>query len=384
VRLTVLYSGADLNAGGVPWYLERVASRFSSRVAMHLAHSPEIQEAGSPCFERMERHPLRQRYSLLSLPLRVAQMRRLIRRTRADILHLHTARAGLIGFLASLGLKVGVVFTIHGWRYEQGRGLARLPYYLIERATCRRADAVALICARDKAVGVRDRMVSDSKAVVINTRIEASDLISVEPLAMRQIRSELGIPTNAAVIGMVGSLDERKDPTTFLHAAALILERCPNAWFLWVGGGPLQSQAAETALRLGIFQRVKLAGKQPGKLIPALLRSMDVFFFTSRIEGVPLGILEAQAAGVPVASSSYLGVEEVVQDGRTGLLFRPGDARDGAKAVLALLSDREAAQRMACAAKTSFFEKHAGPEKMAAEYEALYVRVAAQRKLMGR
>jgi glycosyltransferase involved in cell wall biosynthesis len=133
----------------------------------------------------------------------------------------------------------------------------------------------------------------------------------------------LGICKGQKVIGTVGRLAEVKRHDLLIRGFARVLIDHPATALLIVGDGPERSALEGLADSLGIRDRVHFAGyrEQP----ELLLRGMDVFALASRMEGMPLAILEAWAAGVPVVASRVGGVPALIDHGRTGLLFDSGD-----------------------------------------------------------
>src|SRR5262249_55707283 len=125
------------------------------------------------------------------------------------------------------------------------------------------------------------------------------------------------------VIGTVGRLTEIKRQDVLIRAFARVAARHPESRVLLVGDGPLRAVLEALAAPLGVGDRVTFAGYRDRP--ERFLRLMDVFALTSRSEGMPLAILEAWAAGLPVVASRVGGIPEVVADGRTGLLFPAGD-----------------------------------------------------------
>jgi glycosyltransferase involved in cell wall biosynthesis len=374
--IRVLVVGADRVVGGVPQYVQTL-ERFTNRQAVkfHVVVSAGKPESGAPRFETMIKHVCPLRYSLLSLPFRMLRLRRLLRRHRIDVLHLHTARAGLVGCLAATGTHVPVVYTGHGWRFAQkSNAFARAVFYALERYICKRASVATFLTAKDRDFGVRKRLVTPAGSVVIPTNIDAERFAAVTAVEVASERAALGIPPEASVIGTVGRLDEGKDPATFLSAGARVLARIPNAFVLWVGDGPLRPQAETLASRLGISGRFILTGRRPNDRIPALLKIMDVFLFPSHGETFSVALLEAEASQTPIVAASFPGVENVIQHNETGYVFPIGDADEAAKWVGLLLTDPKTRRRIVTAAYDQVIARHSQPCSMERRFEELYMR----------
>lgn len=189
-------------------------------------------------------------------------------------------------------------------------------------------------------------------------------------------RERAGVPAAARVVGSVGRLNEVKRQDLLLRAVARLGPAAADAWVLLVGDGPERGRLEALAGELGLAARTRFAGYQarPELFLPA----MDVFALTSRLEGLPLALLEAWAAGLPAVATAVGGVPAVVADGQNGLLVPSGDEPAVAAAVGRLLADRALAATLAAAGQAVVRERYS-LDRMAAEYEARYRRLIAAR-----
>src|SRR5262249_1496011 len=135
------------------------------------------------------------------------------------------------------------------------------------------------------------------------------------------------------------------------------------------GRGPEQRRIEEEARRLGLTARVRFLGLRTD--VARLLPAADVFLLTSISEGIPLTLIEAMAARLPIVSTNVGGVSEVVEDGVTGLLAPSGDADELSRQVLRLIAEpalrRELGERGRARAETHFSER-----QMLVAYAELY------------
>ena len=181
------------------------------------------------------------------------------------------------------------------------------------------------------------------------------------------------MPADATAVLSLGALTWEKDPVGHLETSAPVLARHPGAVHLFAGDGPLRQELAAAAGRLGLTDRVRLLGSRDD--VGDLLAASDLLLFASRTEGMPASVIEAGAAGVPVAGTALAGVPEVVVDGQTGLLAAPGDL-DGLRAALdRLLGDGELRAAMGRAARTRCRDRF-GIDAIAGAYLALYEELA--------
>jgi glycosyltransferase involved in cell wall biosynthesis len=320
-------------------------------------------------------------YPFASLALSTLRFRHFLKAKQFDLIHLHTVRAGLLGCLAGLGTSCPIVYTGHGWRFEQKPNpVSQAIFYRIERFICSRAAAVVLLSERDRKLGIEKGLVIESKAVLIRTRINATRFQTKTWNSGLSKREEFGIPSEAIVIGTVARLVYEKDPATFLRTAARLKPLIQNVYFTWVGDGEFREEMLELSRRLGIEDRFMVTGYRDVEEIPALLDLMDVFLLTSRIETFPLSILEAMAARRPVVASNVGAISEVVRHGITGWLFPPGDDAQAAQLVLKALEDREKRHQTVENACQYVSEFYSPPGEMAKEYQNVYERVIQRTK----
>lgn len=128
------------------------------------------------------------------------------------------------------------------------------------------------------------------------------------PVSPADVRAELGIPTNAFVIGHVGRFAEPKNHLFLLEIAAEIAKIEPNMYLLIVGDGALRPQIEQKVVELGLNKRVILTGDRHD--VPRLmLGAIDIFLFPSIYEGLPLVLMEVQAAGIPCVLSDVVSQE---------------------------------------------------------------------------
>jgi len=191
----------------------------------------------------------------------------------------------------------------------------------------------------------------------------------------REIRDALDIPAEARVIGTIGRLTEVKRQDLLLQAFARLPLAGGNEWLLIVGDGEERARLEVLAAELGIRERTVFAGYQAHP--EHYLQAMDLFALTSRHEGMPLALLEAWAAGLPVVSSAVGGVPQLVKHGQTGLLFESSNAEALTMALAQVLNDPLLSDRLAAAGR-AVVTKCYSLERMANDYEKRYRAVARQ------
>ncbi len=274
----------------------------------------------------------------------------LIRRERFAVVHVHSAKTGVLGRLAgAVGGAPVVVYTVHGrdpwWPpaaggpelgglMPHGRG-----FLLAERALRPLTHAfvgVSPTVARD---AVLSRIAAPGRTFVAPSAV---DLGAIPTRRDPAARADLGLPPDVEVVGTVGRLDAQKAPLDFVRMAGLVSAARPGVRFVHIGDGPLAEDVARQARALGV--QLLLAGFRPDAA--RLASAFDVYAVTSLYEGVGRGVTEAMASARPVVATAVDGVVDLVEPGSTGLLAPPGDVEALAAATVWMLEHPAEAARM--------------------------------------
>jgi glycosyltransferase involved in cell wall biosynthesis len=371
--LTVVHVVLSLNVGGlerVVLDLARCGERSGQKVAVVCIDEPG-QLAPALVAEGTEVHCVFKRPGLR--PGLVRHLAELLRGLSADVVHTHQVGALIYAGPAARRARVPVVVhTEHGKNYGarwRTRLLGRLAGRYAQRFFCVSQDIASEVAER--------RIVPASKVRVAHNGIDtARSCVAIDGAA---VRAQLGIPASAPVVGMVGRLTEIKRPDLLLRAFAGVSRILPDAYLLIVGDGPLMGELVALAEALDVAPRVRFAGYQPRP--QDFFRIMDVFALTSRSEGMPLVILEAWAAGLPVVGSAVGGIPELLGSG-CGRLFEPGSVAELQRALEELLVDRDAARRIGESGRkrvlAAFDVRH-----MAERYQANYLELLSHRRDRG-
>lgn len=285
----------------------------------------------------------------------------LLRRGSFDVVHTHCAKAGALGRVAAVRAGVRrIVHSYHGFPFHEfQRAPRRRTYLAVERALGRVTD-VALCVGTGVAVeAVRRGLIAPDR---VRTTGVAVPPVPVDPARARR---ELGLPAAAVVVGAVGRLVYQKAPEDWVAALAAL--RRPDVTGVWIGDGERAARVRAAAARLGA--RVVLAGDRADA--PELVPAFDVFVQPSRYEGLPLAVVEAMSAGVPVVATAVNAIGDVVVPGVTGLLVPPARPDLLASAVSRLLADPELAAGLATAARQRVLGAHTAAA-LAAELTAAY------------
>jgi sugar transferase (PEP-CTERM/EpsH1 system associated) len=290
-------------------------------------------------------------------PRLVWRLARAFRNLRLDIVHTRNAEAFFYGALAAKLARVpALVHSEHGRVFPEKWHRALLQRWLLRSASC--AFAVSRQLADQLVIQLG---VPPGTFRVIYNGVETRKFAAREP-------SKRHDPNGEVVIGSVGRLVAVKNYRLLLQAVV----RLPQGmrWRLvLIGEGPERDELERTAEQLGVGARVSFLGHRED--VAELLGDLDLFVLPSISEGMSNTLLEAMAAGVAVIASDVGGNREIIESGRSGLLFAPGDPQAAAQAIQQLAADAQLRGRLASAglqrATTTF-----GLRAMLSAYEDLY------------
>jgi glycosyltransferase involved in cell wall biosynthesis len=239
---------------------------------------------------------------------------------------------------------------------------------------------------------VPDVIVANSAAVAADTlaregldparlRVIRNGVAPAEPLAPAEriaIRAGWGVGPDDIVAGAVANYRPVKGLERLVRVVAQLHGELPALRLVLIGDGPLRGALEAQAAELGIGPIVRIHGPAPDAR--RLVGAFDLVVAASEAEGLPNALLEAAAAGRPIAATAAGGTVEIVEDGRTGLLVPVADEAALAGAVRRLVEDPELRARLGAAAR-AHVEATFGMDRMVAEYAALYEELADRRGL---
>jgi glycosyltransferase involved in cell wall biosynthesis len=285
-----------------------------------------------------------------------------LRRRRYDLVHCHSSKAGASGRVAALLSGTPAVYTPHGFAFKAGHPLLRIAFTVVERVLAPASRRILCVSADEGRLARRHRLGGHDRVRVIRNGTPPCAGDATPDAALAALRAEGPLATAITV------LRPEKGVGVFLDAVPLVLERMPGARLALVGSGPMEAEVRERAAAFASDPRFAFLRFSP----PAAgyLAATDLFVLASDREGLPLGVLEAMACGVPQVATAVGGTPEAVSS-ETGVLVPPRDPRRLADAIVDLLGDAPRRKAMAAASRI----RHANcftVERMIAETAAVY------------
>ena len=272
------------------------------------------------------------RFGAVAWPVRLD---RLIRTMRPDVVHTHSPLPASIARLTTRTVPKSrrplMVHTEHNrWPsyHPVTRSLNCLTHDLVDEHIAVSEEARRTVMPRRRQERVR-------------TVFHGIDVAAVKGAGRDRavVRAELGLDTADIAVVNVANLRASKDHETLLAAARRVIDERDDVAFFVIGDGPLLKELEDRADALGIADRVHFMGRRAD--VPRLLAGMDLMAHSSSHEGLPVALMEAQAAELPVVATRAGGVSEIIQDGVTGVLVDVGDPSALADGLLLLIRDAE-------------------------------------------
>lgn len=302
-------------------------------------------------------------------------LRKILSVFRPEVVHTHSAKAGILGRAAAWSLHIpAVIHTVHGAPFHpyQSR-VARMFVIACEKWAGRRchafvsvADAMTDLMAN---AGIADR----SRFTTIYSGMEIAPFLhsASHRTAMRQ---GLGYTDEHVVVGTIARLFHLKGHEDILAAAEAIIPRHRQVRFLWVGDGILRRRLEEEIHRRGWHQLFYFAGLVPPEELPRWLAAMDIVVHASLREGLARVLPQALLAGKPVVSYDIDGAREVVISGETGYLIPPRDVSRLTAAMDDLIQSPHLRESFGEAGRKRCVEAF-DRKKMSQQIRALYVKL---------
>jgi len=306
-----------------------------------------------------------------------------LRRLRPDIVHTHSAKAGILGRLAANQLKtqnskLKIIHTVHGLAFHPYQSQLLNKFYIaVEKTAARRTDFF---------ISVADAMTNQATAVGIGkpeqyvtaySAIEEKDFLEPIPQERKnQFRQKYGIAEKAVVLVTIARLFMLKGHDYIIESAKELPKRFENCAWLFVGSGNLADYYKQQVRELGLADRIKFTGLLPPGEIPLAIQSSDILVHCSLREGLARTLPQAMLCGKPAISFDVDGAREVVNE-NTGRLIEPKNVEQLIKACAELIEDKELRKRLGQQGRESVKTKFA-PETMVDTIEAVYQKLLSE------
>ena len=307
------------------------------------------------------------------------RIKSLLRELKPDIVHTHSAKAGIVGRFAAWSLKdewardrPGVVHALHGLSFHpyQSSWANRL-YVAVEKAAARRTDYFISVAdamtEQNKAAGIG----VDKPYVTAYSAIEEDQFLTPIPESrLREFRRKHEIPREAVVLVTIARLFMLKGHDYIIESARELSKRFPNVVWLFVGDGNLAEAYKQQIQHLGLTNRFRFTGLIPPDQVPLAIQASDILVHPSLREGLARTLPQAMLCARPAISFDMDGAREVVNE-TTGRLIEPKNVRQLTEACAELIADKSLREKLGQTGRESVRTKFA-PDTMVDTIEKVY------------
>jgi len=271
----------------------------------------------------------------------IFELRTLLSKLRPEIVSTHCSKAGWVGRVAARMLRIPVIYTPHGWKFNRvGTPIEQRLYIAAERFASSISDRIITVSNHGRRIAIDERVAKAATLVCIHNGIRDRFLASERPNATG----------NNVRLVMTARFSEPKDHASLLKA---LHDVGGTDWTLeLIGDGPKIQESKALACSLGIADQVNFLGLRSD--VAEILANCDIFVLTTKSEGFPRTILEAMSAKLPVVVSDVGGVAESVINGETGFLVKPGDHAALVNKISLLIHDPELRRTLGEAGRRSY------------------------------
>ena len=306
------------------------------------------------------------------------EIKRILRGFKPDVVHTHSAKAGILGRMAAWSLKVpAIVHTIHGAPFGPYESWPKRTFYqACERYAAARCHHLISVADAMTDLMVSAKIAPRDKFTTIYSGMDVEPFLNANA-ARDEIRRELGLEPQHLVVGKIARLFHLKGHEDVIAAAAQIRERCPSVRYLFVGDGILRDQLQKQIDDAGMRDLFRFTGLVPPARIPALIGAMDILVHASLREGLARALPQALIAGKPIVSYDVDGAREVCLDNETGFLIRPRHFQDFCNPLIRLCQDAALRQRLGQEGRRRFADQFRH-ETMTRRIRELYQRLLSR------
>lgn len=263
------------------------------------------------------------------------QLSKIVKNNGFKFIHCHSTIGGICSRLVGHRQHIQVIYTAHGFQFFKGSSyLSWLLVYPIEKYLSYFTDVLITINKEDFELS-KAKLHAKKILYVPGIGIDV-DRISNLKVDKQEKRSSLGIPQNAIIVLSVGELSDRKNHSTVLKAVSTLKNY--NIYYVVCGIGDNKDKLLSLAKEKNFDGRLKLLGYRTD--IVEIMKASDLFVFPSLLEGLPVSLMEAMAAGLPIIASNIRGNTDLIKNGKNGYLFNPNDIKEIQKNIIQLINNQ--------------------------------------------
>lgn len=317
--MKILYIITQADGGGAQKYTLALAKHFGGAIAAGSEAGKLFDDAKKAGIETFPLSHLKRAINPWHDFLAVWEMRQLIKIYQPDVIHLNSTKVGILGSFAAVGMNAKVVFTAHGFRFNEPLGHLSKNFYLsLEKVASSYRDYIICVSEADHKAALDNNLIAPAKISTIHNGIAPINFLSRE-----EARKELGLPLDKKIYGTIAN--------DYLTKGLDVLERIKPI------SGSLIAVIGQVSNQKQSNEHIKYLGYKPNA--SKYLKAFNGTFVPSRKEGFPYAVLEAMQAGQPIVATEVGGIPEALGD--AGILVQPDSPEDFDRAIETELSDEK-------------------------------------------
>jgi len=288
--------------------------------------------------------------------LALIEIIKLIKKLKPDIIHLNSSKISILGSMAgkivkllTVNCQLLIVYTVHGWVFNEPDRNTLL-YKYAEKFTAILKDKLICVSEFDRQLAIKEKIAPEKKLITIHNGIQPFN-----PLPRDKAREKLcqitniQYPISNILIGSIGNLYKTKGFEYLINATKILADTGLNVKTIIIGEGKERQALQNLIKKLKIEEYTILAGRIDNA--SELLKAFDIYACSSVKEGLSYTVIEAMQASLPIAATRAGGNKELISDNKEGLLVKEGRADEIAQAMTKLIKNRKLADKLGHSAK---------------------------------
>ncbi len=360
-KKVILYLITQSHLGGAQKHLADLMKYSNEKYEIHLAiaYLGYLSDVANSLNIKVHIIPsLKRSINLIDDLKSLQEFNTLVKQLKPDLIHAHSSKPGVIARLTGKLNNIPVLFTAHGWGFDENAPFIRRNIVLLfEKLMAPLTANTICVCQSDYDAAVKLKIFNKEAATVIYNCAEDIDLPLAEPAQD---------PPRLIMVARFNN--NQKDQIGLINAIAK-LEYKVSLDF--VGTGPDFDQVQAYATKIGVDDQIAFLGDRTD--VPELLSKSQIFVLSTHYEGFPISILEAMRAGLPIIATDVNGIYEQVENGINGFLVPHQDEQALITALTNLIRSSTARKKMGEMSRKKFLTEF-NIERMIADVHQLYDR----------
>jgi len=280
--------------------------------------------------------------------LAIFELAKLYKKCGANLVHLNSSKASIVGSFAKLIHPVLLIYTVHGWVFDEPMSnIKRWLYIQLEKIGAKFKDKIIVLSKKELETAKNILKIQEQKLAAISHGIAPIEKKYTKEEARKILQEKINraIPDSAIWFGTVANFYKTKGIDILLDAITIQKNNIKDAHFILIGDGPEKDNLLKTIEKNNSKDNVHIAGWTDDAA--SLMVAFDYFLLPSRKEGYPYTILEATIQKIPIIATTVGGIPEIIEDKKTGILVEKENTRTLSEAIIFALNNPEKMKELA-------------------------------------